>query len=101
MFRQTGKLSIVTAFALAALLGAQLAQATPPAHAPAHGWRAKHDPYYRGYTGHEWERDYGITQGRCNRDEVGMITGAVIGGAIGSTVAKGDSRVIAILAGAT
>jgi len=104
MFRQVRKLSIVTGCALAAMLAVQVAQATPPPHAPAHGWRAKHDPHYhgyRGYTGHEWERDYGISGGRCNRDEVGTVVGAVIGGAIGSTVAKGDSRIIAILAGAT
>lgn len=104
MFRPTGKYPIVTAFALAALLGASLAQATPPPHAPAHGWRAKHDPgyhVYRGYTGREWERDYGITRGRCNRDEAGMVAGAVVGGAIGAAVSKGDSRLIAILAGAT
>ena len=104
MFRQTGKSSIVTAFALTALLGAPLALATPPPHAPAHGWRAKHDPGYhgyRGYTGYEWERDYGITRGRCNRDEIGTVAGAVVGGAIGSAVSKGDSRIIAILAGAT
>ena len=104
MFRQVRKLSIVTGVALAALLAAQLAQASPPPHAPAHGWRAKHDRHYagyRGYTGYHWDRDYGIRGGRCNRNEVGTVVGAVIGGAIGSTVAKGDSRIIAILAGAT
>jgi len=33
------------------------ALADPPDHAPAHGWRKKHDPAYVGYTGREWERD--------------------------------------------
>lgn len=104
MFRQLRKSSLVTGFALATLFVAQVAQADPPPHAPAHGWRAKHDPHYagfRGYTGYHWDRDYGISGGRCNRDQVGTVVGAVIGGAIGSTVAKGDSRIIAILAGAT
>ncbi len=104
MLHQVRRFSLVAGVALAAMLTVQVAQATPPAHAPAHGWRAKHDPNYhgyKGYTGREWERDYGISGGRCNRDEVGTVVGAVIGGAIGSTVAKGDSRIIAILAGAT
>ena len=30
----------------------------PPPHAPAHGWRKKNDPYYVGYTGRQWERDF-------------------------------------------
>jgi len=87
------------AFFLAAILGAPLALADPPPYAPAHGWRAKHDPYYVGYTGRHWTDDYGIRQGRCDRDRVGTVLGAVVGGAIGSRVGE-DNRLIAILAGA-
>ena len=40
------------------------AWATPPSHAPAHGWRKQHDPAYMGYTGEKWDKDYGILAGR-------------------------------------
>ena len=43
-----------------------IAYADPPAWAPAHGWRKKHDPYYQGYSGTQWEQDYGIINGQCN-----------------------------------
>ena len=54
--------------------------ADPPPHAPAHGWRAKHDSYYVGYTGTRWPSDYEITSGHCNREEVGAVIGGVTGG---------------------
>ena len=73
--------------------------ADPPGHAPAHGWRKKHDPAYVGYTGREWERDYGIVEGHCNRDDIGTVIGAVVGGAIGSKVADGSNRAVAIVIG--
>ena len=31
------------------------ALADPPKHAPAHGWRKKHDPYYVGFSGYRWQ----------------------------------------------
>lgn len=93
--------SVILTLVAAALLAAPAAIADPPAHAPAHGWRNKHDPYYVGYGGRHWEDDYGIRSGRCDRDRVGTVLGAVVGGAIGSTVGKGDDRLIAILVGAT
>jgi surface antigen len=74
--------------------------ANPPSHAPAHGWRKKHDPYYMGYTGKQWDNDYGITLGRCNRDAVGAVLGGVVGGAIGSQVGEGTGKKIATIAGA-
>src|SRR5258705_8055764 len=74
--------------------------ADPPDRAPAHGWRKKHDPYYLGYTGHKWERDYGIVEGRCNREAIGTVVGAVAGGAIGSQVADREDRAVAIVIGA-
>lgn len=73
--------------------------ADPPAHAKAHGWRKKHDPYYVGYTGRSWERDYGIVTGKCNRREIGTVVGAVLGGVVGSQVGDGDARTVAIIVG--
>jgi surface antigen len=73
--------------------------ADPPDHAPAHGWRKKHDPSYVGYTGGEWPRDYGIVTGHCNRDEIGTVLGAVVGGAVGSQVGEGSNRTVAIVVG--
>jgi surface antigen len=92
--------------ALAAVIVAGLAlpaavMADPPSHAPAHGWRKKNDPYYVGYTGRHWPDDYGIREGRCDRDRAGAAIGAVVGGAVGAAVSDGDDRLIAILAGAT
>jgi surface antigen len=75
------------------------AVADPPEHAKAHGWREKHDPEYIGYTGRAWQRDYGIVEGRCNRDDIGTVIGAVVGGAIGSQVAEGSDRAVAIIVG--
>jgi surface antigen len=91
---------------LASFLGALLltlscaALADPPDHAKAHGWRKKNDPRYVGYTGREWDRDYGIVGGSCNRKEIGTVIGAVAGGAIGSQIGDGDSRPVAIIVGA-
>jgi surface antigen len=90
----------MAALAALAALVALPALADPPSHAPAHGWRKKHDPYYVGYTGRHWSDDYGISGGRCDRDRVGAVLGAVAGGAIGAAVADDDDRLIAILAGA-
>ena len=58
--REPSRTASLVSLALGLALAAGSASATPPAHAPAHGWRAKHDPYYVGYTGNHWERDYGI-----------------------------------------
>lgn len=85
--------------ALIVLMLAIPAFADPPAHAPAHGWRKKHDPYYVGYTGREWPRDYGVVEGTCNRKEIGTVLGAVVGGAIGSQVGDGSGRTVAIIVG--
>jgi surface antigen len=73
--------------------------ADPPPHAPAHGWRKKHDPYYLGYTGKQWSRDYGILSGRCDREAVGAVLGGIIGGTVGSQVGDGSGRQVAILVG--
>ena len=81
-----------------------IALATPPAWAPAHGWRKKHDPYYAGYSGLTWDSDYGVRTGSCDRGQVGQVIGGAVGGiaggAIGAEVAKGSSqRTVAIVVG--
>jgi surface antigen len=73
--------------------------ADPPAHAPAHGWRKKHDPEYVGYTGKKWSNDYGVVSGHCNYETAGAVVGGAVGGAIGSKVGEGSDRTIAILVG--
>jgi surface antigen len=87
--------------ALAALLVCYggYVMAEPPAHAPAHGWRKKNDPGYVGYTGTRWERDYGVSDGRCNREEIGAVLGGAAGAVIGSR-SSDEHRVVATILGA-
>ncbi|ADC72779.1 MULTISPECIES: glycine zipper domain-containing protein [unclassified Thioalkalivibrio] len=75
--------------------------AAPPPWAPAHGWRAQNDPGYAGYHGYSvdrWEHDYGVMDGRCNRDAIGAAIGGGAGAVIGHQVGDGDP--VAILIGA-
>jgi surface antigen len=72
--------------------------ADPPPWAPAHGKRKKGEDY-TGYHGKKWKRDYGVLNGRCNREAVGAVLGGMAGGAIGSQVGKGENRQIAIVLG--
>lgn len=81
------------------LLTAAAAMADPPDHAKAHGWRKKHDSRYVGYTGGEWDRDYGVLEGNCNRKAIGTVLGAVVGGAVGSQIGEGSDRTVAIIVG--
>lgn len=81
--------------------------AAPPDWAPAHGWRKKHDPNYagyKGYSGKDWDSDYGVRSGSCDRGRVGQVVGGVVGGvaggAIGAEVAKNsENRTVAIVVG--
>jgi surface antigen len=73
--------------------------ADPPAHAPAHGWRKKHDPAYAGYSGVQWQTDYEITTGHCNREAIATVVGGVVGGAIAHRVAD-ENPVVATIIGA-
>ena len=77
--------------------------AQPPAHAPAHGWRRKHDPYYPGYNGKQWERDFDISSGSCNRQEIATVIGGIAGGVIANRVAdehKPVATIVGVIAGA-
>jgi surface antigen len=76
-----------------------VALATPPPWAPAHGWRKKHDPYYAGYSGRNWDQDYGVREGRCDRTAIGAVLGGIAGGAIGSQVGSPDNRAVAVIVG--
>jgi surface antigen len=92
-------IAMITRIALAMLSLVSFSFADPPDHAKAHGWRKKHDARYVGYTGREWEHDYGVIEGRCNRKEIGTVVGGVVGGVIGSRVSEGDQRTVAIIIG--
>ena len=84
---------------LSAVMLPCVAVATPPPWAPAHGWRAKNDPTYAGYSGRTWVYDYGVQSGRCDRELVGALFGGIAGGAIGAEAGKDGSRAIAIAIG--
>jgi surface antigen len=93
---------LCAAFAMPAL-------ADPPAHAPAYGYRDKDKQArkeqkaarkYRGYTGVEWQEDYGIHSGRCNTDTVMTAIGAAGGAIIGNRTASPENRTIATIVGA-
>jgi surface antigen len=78
-----------------------VALAAPPDWAPAHGWRKKNDPDYRGYSGRTWDDDYGVRSGSCNRDTIGTVLGGIAGGVIGSQVGKdSENRSVATVVGA-
>src|SRR5512134_3925264 len=90
---------------IGAVLGAWVAPvlADPPAHAPAHGWRKKNDPTYVGYSGKQWTNDYDISSGKCNREEIATVIGAIAGGAIAHRVAEEHETVatiVGVIAGA-
>lgn len=85
---------------LCACLALDLASAAPPPWAPAHGWRAKNDPFYVGYAGRQWSEDYGVTAGRCNTDSVLAAIGATAGAVIGNRAAREEHRTVATIVGA-
>lgn len=95
-------LSKAASIILLLLVGAWVTEAVadPPPHAPAHGWRKKHDPYYVGYTGKQWEHDYGILSGHCNREAVATVLGGVIGATVGNRTADPEDRTVATIIGA-
>lgn len=76
--------------------------ADPPRHAPAHGWRAKHEGrrVHVGHAGYEWELDYGVQSGSCDRRAIGTALGGVAGALIANHVADEDNRTVATLVGA-
>lgn len=91
--------AIASGLCLSLVLPLVPSYADPPAHAPAHGWRKKHDPYYQGYTGREWAKDYGVFSGRCHREAVGAVIGGAVGGVIGNRVGDEEHKAVATIAG--
>ena len=91
--------AVTAATALAVMLPVNV-YGDPPPWAPAHGWRKKNDPYYTGYSGKRWRKDYGVVEGSCNREAVGAAVGGIAGGAVGSQFGKGSGRQVAIVVGA-
>ena len=67
------------------LAGPMTAAADPPDHAPAHGWRDKHERrrhdegrrHYAGMSGRDWDDDYEISSGRCNRESVARASSQI------------------------
>jgi surface antigen len=99
--RIAAKGTLLILSSLAAWAGPVLAD--PPAHAPAHGWRRKNDPNYVGYTGVAWERDFSISSGSCNRQEIATVVGGIAGGVIANRVAdehKAVATIVGVIAGA-
>ena len=105
-------MNIPASLALAAMIAAGPAFADPPHHAPAHGYykddhdhdrkkdkKHKHAKHYQGKTGVVYVHDYGISSGRCNRDEIGAVVGGVAGAVIGSRVADREDRVVGMVVG--
>jgi surface antigen len=76
--------------------------ADPPDHAPAHGWRAKQrgEKHHVSHAGYEWEFDYGVQSGNCDRRAIGTALGSLTGAAIANRVADSDNRTVATLIGA-
>lgn len=77
------------------------ALAQPPAHAPAHGYRAKqkNQARFTGHAGYEWELDYGIKGGNCDRRAIATALGSITGALIANRVAD-ENRTVATLIGA-
>lgn len=86
-------MNIPVTLVLASLLAAGPVLADPPGHAPAHGYykKDKKARHYQGKSGAVYVRDYGISAGRCNRDEIGAV--------IGGQVADRDDRVVGMVVG--
>lgn len=91
---------LVLSIGILATTVTEIVRADPPAQAPAHGWRKKHDPAYVGYTGTKWERDYEVASGSCNREAIGAVVGGVIGGAVAGHNSSAENRTVAVIIGA-
>jgi surface antigen len=114
-------MKVPVTLALAALLGTGPALADPPDHAPAYGYYKHHHDHererdygddherdqgderearhYEGNSGVVYAHDYGISAGRCNRDEIGAVIGGVTGAVVGSHVANRDNQVVGMVVG--
>ncbi|MDH3442223.1 MAG: RT0821/Lpp0805 family surface protein [Gammaproteobacteria bacterium] len=95
--------SVIAALAIALVVPASAQpRGRPPAHAPAHGLRAKQQPQitYVSRAGNVWELDYGIKSGNCDRRAIATALGGIAGALIANRVADDDNRTVATLIGA-
>jgi surface antigen len=95
----------VIATVAAALVVPAMAQprGRPPAHAPAHGLRAQQQQQeirLVSLSGNEWELDYGVRSGNCDRRKIATALGGLTGALIANRVAEDDNRTVATLIGA-
>lgn len=99
------KTAMVSALALG-FMGADIVpvKADPPPWAPAHGYRDKQ--MKKGKKGKGYYAapvplviPFGIDTGRCNRELLGSVLGATVGGVAGSQIGKGDGKIVAIAGG--
>ena len=68
----------------------------PPSGLLAQDTRPKADLPYRGYTGKKWDRDFGVIEGRCDR----QVVVAVVGRSASARADKDDGRQVATVVGA-
>ena len=101
---------IILTAAVASMFAAPV-MARPPAHAPAHGWRAQQayaDGYRQGYQQPRYYNDgrayYGsrAVNGACRKDSNtgGTILGALAGGVAGNVIANRGDKTLGTVAGA-
>jgi surface antigen len=74
----------------------RMAYADPLSWAPTQGKRQK-GLDYTGYNGKKWKRDYGVLEGRCNREAVDAALSGTANGSAGSQAGKRESRQIAVV----
>ena len=74
----------------------------PPEHAPAHGLRAQQRSQvaYVSHAGNEWDLDFGIKSGNCDRRAISTALGGITGALIANHVADEENRTVATLIGA-
>jgi surface antigen len=99
------RLAVLVLSTLMAMVFGAATVADPPPWAPAHGYRSKgkdkrRERIYVGYSGREYDRDFEILQGRCNREQVGAVLGGVVGGVVGNQIADRSDRTVATILGA-
>lgn len=86
--------TLLTIIAALLLPASPVAYADPPSWVPAQGGARNTSPI-PVRTG----SDYGIINGRCNREAIGTVLSGAVGGAIGSSVGKDGSKDVAIILG--
>ncbi|WP_340149208.1 RT0821/Lpp0805 family surface protein [uncultured Sneathiella sp.] len=80
-------------------------KADPPPWAPAHGYRDKQMKKGKGkknkgyYAAPVATVPFGIDVGECNRELLGSVLGATVGGVAGSQIGKGDGKLVAVAGG--